>query len=121
MKYNTEDEVYKALITGEIKRTSALSMKRRFKHNNDITNEHMFTKAIERFDNNNNELFCSYYNKPIDDLTLFELVDLYKKEPLMFSYNHCIKYSIEILGYKSKVINYKGMIIHPEESIYKEE
>lgn len=119
MKYKTEQDVLDALLTSKLKRASALAMKRRFKQTGDTTAYEMFSKAVSLYDNKDNDLLCSYYNKPIDKLTLFELVDLYKKDPLFFTYYHCVKYSIEIMGYKDKVSNYKGMLIHPEDVVFR--
>lgn len=119
MKYKTEQDVLDALLSGSLKRSSAMAIKRRFKSNGEDDSAKMFSSAIAKYDKKDNPLVCGYYNKAIDSLTLLELVDLYKKEPLMFTYYHCVRYSIEIMGMTGKVKEYSGMLIHPEDVVYR--
>jgi len=115
MKYTDKYSVLEALNNKELKRSSAQAMKRRYNNQGKTKSYEMFKDAINDFDNN--KVICSYYNKPIDNLTLYELSKLYDINTMLFSYYHCARFSILMVGedeYES-CKDYTGVMIHPIE------
>ena len=115
MKYRNKQEVYEALCLGTLKRTSAISSKRRYKQNNNKISYEIFNEGIKLFDLSKDLDICSYYNKPIDFLTLREVVNLYREDKMMFTKKHSIRFTILMIGESDdiKVKDYKGVIMNP--------
>jgi hypothetical protein len=97
MKYNTPEEVYIAIKEGTLKRKSALVNKSRAKSKGDSNTFNIYKEGLDMFDNTDKVKYCSYYNKPINNLTAYELIKLYDKDSRLFSKYHLIRYNIVML------------------------
>jgi hypothetical protein len=113
MKYKTSDEVFNALDGGQLKRSSALACKSRAKSKGDMIMFNIYAEGISKFDSHKSTLVCSYYNKPIDHLTAYQLVKLYDYDPRLFTNNHLIRYNILMIGDDDNTLvkDYKGSIL----------
>ena len=65
---------------------------------------------------------CTYHNKPIDELTLREILNMYDKDKRLLTTNHCIRFTILMIedSYIS-IKDYKGVVIHPRDLYLEEE
>ncbi|CAM0109715.1 hypothetical protein VPH166E361_0114 [Vibrio phage 166E36-1] len=118
MAYESSKDILEALLSGKLKRSSAMSTKRRLKAKGDHCKETIYEDAIVMFDDKDRGItVCSYYNKPVDDLTAYELISLYDKDHRLFTKSHCKRFSIVMLEDDSniKVSEYNGIVIHPRD------
>ena len=116
MKYKTAESVCEALLYGRVTRESMMVMKRRHYGKMNDSYALLLERGIEMFDNGKNEhIMCSYYNKPINNLTLIELVELEENKKEMFTNDHAKKYSLYMFGGCTNIEDYTGLIITPRE------
>lgn len=117
--YSSAQEVCDVLRDGKVKRNSMLVMKRQAKRRNDDNTYQMMKDGIEMFDNSFKDLlFCSFYNKPISSLTLYDIVKLDIDKPELVTYYHNIRYTMVMLGETGDLLSYKGIILSPREMRY---
>lgn len=117
--YSSAQEVCDVLRDGKVKRNSMLVMKRQAKRRNDDITYQMMKDGIEMFDNSFKDLlFCSFYNKPISSLTLYDIVKLDIDKPELVTYYHNIRYTMVMLGETGDLLSYKGIILSPREMRY---
>ncbi|CAH9013634.1 hypothetical protein VP277E431_P0111 [Vibrio phage 277E43-1] len=115
-KYKTSEEVFDAIKSGNLKRNSGMVMKRQAKKDGNLDYMTILDKGIKLYDTSlKSDMVCSFYGKLINNLSLYELVDLEDKKPELFSYKHKIRYSILMLGGECNVEDYKGVVITPTE------
>lgn len=114
-KYKTSEQVCDAIVQGKVKRSSIMVMKRKAKSEGNFEYENILKEGVDKSDRFKEEKYhCSYYNKPIDELTLYELVELNDNKPELFTRVHTLRYSILMLGESESVRTYNRMIITPE-------
>lgn len=117
--YNSAQEVCDVLRDGKVKRNSMLVMKRQAKRRNDDNTYQVMRDGIEMFDNSFKDLlFCSFYNKPISSLSLYDIVKLDIDNPELVTYYHNIRYTMVMLGETGDLLSYKGVILSPKEMRY---
>ena len=115
-KYKTSEEVFNAIKSGNLKRNSGMVMKRQAKKQGNLDRVKILEGGIQLYDTSlKSDSVCSFYNKPINNLNLYELVDLEETKPELFSYKHKVRYSILMLGGDCNVEDYKGVVITPSE------
>lgn len=111
----TGEDVRDCLLNGSIKRESACSTKRRHKMNGNTAQAYAYEMGIILYDEAMKEThFCSVYDRPIDDLTLLEVVNLWDDNRRMFTKWHMVRYSVIMMGELSIVNNYKGRMFDPD-------
>ena len=114
-KYSSPEEVAQAITVGLVKRKSMLVMKRQYKKKGDDVYSRLLECGIALYDNTLKNL-CSFYKKPVDQLSVHELVQLETNNKEYFTHDHTKKYSMLMLGVKGITIEeYEGMILTPEE------
>lgn len=117
--YSSAQEVCDVLRDGKVKRNSMLVMKRQAKRRNDDNTYLMMRDGIEMFDNSFKDLlFCSFYNKPISSLSLYDIVKLDLDNPELVTYYHNIRYTMVMLGETGDLLSYRGVILSPKEMRY---
>lgn len=115
-KYNSSQEVAAAILSKSVKRNSVLVMKRQNKTKGNLEYAKLLQEGVDEYDIIcKGKYHCSYYNKDINSLTLYELVKLDEDKPALFSYYHTVRYSILMLGSSDTVDSYKGNLITPSE------
>lgn len=95
MKYSTPECVYLALQNGKLKRKSAQVAMSRAKSKGDKDLFESYKQGLDKFDNEG--IYCSYYDKPINNLTAYELVKLFDHDKRLFTLHHLIRFNIVML------------------------
>ena len=115
-KYKTSEDVFNAIKSGNLKRNSGMVMKRQAKRQGNLEYMEILSEGIKLYDASlKSDKVCSFYNKLIDNLSLYELVELEEAKPELFSYKHKVRYSILMLGGDCNIEDYKGVVITPSE------
>lgn len=115
-KYKTSEDVFNAIKSGDLKRNSGMVMKRQAKRQGNLEYMKILSEGIKLYDASlTSDRVCSFYNKLIDNLSLYELVELEETKPELFSYKHKVRYSILMLGGDCNIEDYKGVVITPSE------
>lgn len=115
-KYKSKEEVFDAIKCGSLKRNSGMVMKRQAKKDGNLEYMKVLADGIKLYDQSlKSDKLCSYYGKLINNLSLYELVELEDKKPELFSYKHKVRYSILMLGEECNIEEYEGMVITPAE------
>ncbi len=115
-KYKDVDQVVDALRNKKVQRNSVMVMKRQAKQKGDLDYMNLLESAVKLFDKDSKDLLeCSFYRKFIGSLSLFELVELEKERPEMFTHYHTVRYSMLMLGEVGSIETYQGMLISPSE------
>lgn len=121
-KYNKPEKVLEALSEGKIKESTLKQYITRFKKEGDFTKAGVIEEGLSLWEDSKETAMCTYHNKPIDELTLREILNMYDKDKRLLTTNHCIRFTILMIedSYIS-IKDYKGVVIHPRDLYLEEE
>ncbi len=121
-KYNKPEKVLEALSEGKIKESTLKQYITRFKKEGDFAKVGVIEKGLSLWEDSKETAMCTYHNKPIDELTLREILNMYDKDKRLLTTNHCIRFTILMIedSYIS-IKDYKGVVIHPRDLYLEEE
>ena len=79
-------------------------------------------EGLSMWEDSKEVAMCTYHDKPIDELTLREILNMYDKDKRLLTTNHCIRFTILMIedSYIS-IKDYKGVVIHPRDLYLEEE
>lgn len=116
MKYNKPEDVCNALGEGSVKESSLRQYVSRLKREDKPEKISIIEDGITLWKSREKESVCTWYKKPIDDLSLSEILELYDKDLRLITTNHCIRFTILMtLDSYVSIKDYKGMILHPRD------
>ncbi len=121
-KYNKPEKVLEALSEGKIKESTLKQYITRFKKEGDFSKVGVIEEGLSLWEDIKETSMCTYHNKPIDELTLREILNMYDKDKRLLTTNHCIRFTILMIedSYIS-IKDYKGVVIHPRDLYLEEE
>ena len=121
-KYNKPEKVLEALSEGKIKESTLKQYITRFKKEGDFSKVGTIEEGLSLWEDSKETAMCTYHNKPIDELTLIEILNMYDKDKRLLTTNHCIRFTILMIedSYIS-IKDYKGVVIHPRDLYLEEE
>lgn len=121
-KYNKPEKVLEALSEGKIKESTLKQYITRYKKEGDLTKVGVIEEGLSLWEDSKEIAMCTYHNKPIDELTLREVLNMYDKDKRLLTTNHCIRFTILMIedSYIS-IKDYKGVVIHPRDLYLEEE
>ena len=121
-KYNKPEKVLEALSNGSVKESTLKQYITRYKKQGDITKVDIIKEGLFMWEDSKEVPMCTYYDKPLDELTLREILDMYDKDKRLLTTNHCIRFTILMIedSYIS-LKDYKGVVIHPRDLYLEEE
>lgn len=121
-KYNKPEKVLEALSEGKIKESTLKQYITRFKKEGDFSKAGVIEEGLSLWEDSKETAMCTYHNKPIDELTLREILNMYDKDKRLLTTNHCIRFTILMIedSYIS-IKDYKGVVIHPRDLYLEEE
>lgn len=121
MKYSKPEDVVIALKEGKVKVSSIKQYSARLKSKGDHEKAEILDKGLLEWENKGLDVMCTYYNKPVDDLSLAEILAMYDKDSRLLTTSHCLRFTILMMeDTPVSIRDYKGMLIHPRD-IYLEE
>ena len=122
MKYNEPEDVLIALEQGKVKVSSLKQYISKLKTKGDSNKRFILEDGISLFEGKEKEAMCTYYSKPIDGLTLVEILDMYDKDRRLLTTNHCVRFTILMTEDSFiSIKDYKGIVIHPRDMYLEEE
>lgn len=122
MKYNKPEDVVVALEQCKVKVTSLKQYISKLTNKGEFVKASVLEEGITLWENKEKEAMCTYYNKPIDDLTLVEILDMYDKDKRLLTTNHCVRFTILMTEDSFiSIKDYKGIVIHPRDMYLEEE
>lgn len=116
MKYNKPEDVVLALEAGKVKELSLKQYISKLRGYNEMDKVSILEAGLAMWKGNNELALCTYYNKPIDQLTIVEILSMYDKDKRLLTINHCKRFTILMtLDSFISISKYTGVIIHPRD------
>lgn len=121
-KYNKPEMVLEALSNGKVKESTLKQYITRYKKEGDLEKVCIIEGGLSLWEDSKEVAMCTYHDKPIDELTLIEILNMYDKDKRLLTTNHCIRFTILMIedSYIS-IKDYKGVVIHPRDLYLEEE
>lgn len=123
MKYNKPVDVVVALEEGSVKVSSLKQyISRLNKSESNKGKVEILERGLSLWEENQLQAKCTYYDKPIDSLTLNEILNMYDKDHRLLTTNHCTRFTILMTTDSFiSIKDYHGMILHPRDLYLEEE
>lgn len=122
MKYNKPEDVLEALENGTVKEISLKQYISKIRKKGQLEKVSLIEEGITLWKNKELEAMCTFYNKPIDQLSLSEILDLYDKDKRLLTTNHCVRFTILMtMDSFTSIKDYKGLVIHPRDLYLEDE
>lgn len=122
MKYSKPEDVLEALEIGSVKEVSLKQYISKLKKQEQFDKVSIIEEGITLWKNKELEAMCTFYNKPIDKLSLSEILDLYDKDKRLLTTNHCVRFTILMtLDSFISIKDYKGLVLHPRDLYLEDE
>mgnify|MGYP005993430627 CR=1 FL=1 len=123
MKYNKPEDVVVALEDGKVKVSSLKQyISRLNKTESNRCKVEILEGGLSLWEDNQLQAKCTYYDKPIDSLTLNEILNMYDKDHRLLTTNHCVRFTILMtIDSFISIKDYNGMLIHPRDLYMEEE
>jgi len=123
MKYNKPEDVVVALKEGKVKVSSLKQyISRLRKSKSGAGRVTILEDGLSLWEDSKETAMCTYHNKPINSLTLNEILSMYDKDHRLLTTNHCVRFTILMTTDSFISINdYEGMILHPRDLYLEEE
>lgn len=121
-KYNKPEMVLESLSNGKVKESTLKQYITRYKKEGDLEKVCIIEEGLSMWEDSKEVAMCTYHDKPIDELTLREILNMYDKDKRLLTTNHCIRFTILMIedSYIS-IKDYKGVVIHPRDLYLEEE
>lgn len=121
-KYNKPEMVLESLSNGKVKESTLKQYITRYKKEGNLEKVCIIEEGLSMWEDSKEVAMCTYHDKPIDELTLREILNMYDKDKRLLTTNHCIRFTILMIedSYIS-IKDYKGVVIHPRDLYLEEE